>query len=157
MKIPTYIKVSSVLLIFLIVFYFISFFPKQQSQQPQEPSYDQTVFEEEPIETSSSEYGLPSIPVYPKAAYVETKENIEGEDFLYRSNWETEDLVPQVMEWYVNKLSDGEWEIEKFPYDSGMEGKQRTIVSNDDWRIIFEVTQEDIGMLTQIDAKFYQK
>jgi hypothetical protein len=155
---PTIYKIFVLaLLVFLAALLFMNLNNNRESDVIEQQDSGETVFEKEIIETSQPVFGLPSIPVYPKAAFVETKANIEGEDYLYRSNWEINETVPKVMSWYVDQLSAGEWEIEKFPSDTGMEGKQTTIISNDEWRIVIDITQEDVEMLTQIHSKFYNK
>ncbi len=63
--------------------------------------------------------GYPTSPTYPDSSFVDsTKEpNAVGGDYSYHGTWETDDSVPTVMAWYLEKLQSEGWNMNVLPAD----------------------------------------
>jgi hypothetical protein len=89
-------------------------------------------------------------PVFPDARQTLFEYRGEGKVLEHHASWETEEMVPEVMDWYLNALSDGAWEIEKFPVDSQDAQTQYVIAREDAWRAFLTVEYSDDGNITLI-------
>lgn len=144
-RVPTLAKV---ILLFILVFSLIAYLfvrknilepPVQKEEAPKQvatdPSFNEALGQLLP--------GFPEFPLYPGAELVGSAEvNLPDEPNQgYRVKWITKDLVPQVMGWYLEALSQTGWVVEE-PNDPEAEGEQVANIRKDDFKGYLAVESE---------------
>ncbi len=114
--------------------------PKEVSESP-DYSVDQ-----EYQEFEQEAKALFTIPVYPGTERV-ADTAVDSEFF---ASWEVKQPVPMVTDWYVNTLSDDDWEIEIFPQDPANDNSQSIQARDDTWRIFLSVEKNNQTAKTTI-------
>lgn len=151
MKTSLYVKIVTLSFLLVIAYYFINVL---SLQKPQYTNSDRLNTKELIIdEISSTENGLPQIPVYPNAVFIESQDNTKEEDFQYRAVWEVGQLVPQIMNWYPSELEKDGWTIEIQPANPQDKNIQLLMAQKEDLILNLSVIRKD-DSTTQIVSEF---
>lgn len=96
---------------------------------------------------------FPQIPVYFNATLVNTYKKTENDKTGYEANWNTDDTVYSVMQWYINNLENDGWLTLELPQNQDSDAEQFAIFLRKGKTLYLTVENED-GVLTEIHAEF---
>jgi hypothetical protein len=143
------IKIVSYSLLFLLfitlvaLFVFLKFFPPLPSSEIDSDTSDAS--NKQQLQKAKE---LFKVPVYPGS--IRAYESDVESEFL--AVWEINKPVSLVTNWYLNTLSDGDWEIENFPIDPANENIQNFQVRDDMWRTFYVVEKDPDSEKTVISV-----